>query len=73
MTDIIVIAILTVLVGLAVGYIYKSKKSGKTCIGCPHAGQCGSASHSGGCSGSCSSCGGCGSNHKSADDAQKTE
>ena len=73
MTDMIVIAILVLIAGLAAGYIYKAKKSGKTCIGCPHAGQCGGASHSGGCSGSCSSCSGCSANHKAADDAPKTE
>lgn len=62
MKDLIVIVILAVIVLLAAGYIYKEKKSGKTCIGCPHSGQC--ASHSRGasagkCSGNCGSCGGC--------------
>lgn len=73
MTDIIVIAILILIAGLAAGYIYKAKKSGKTCIGCPHAGQCSSAAHSGGCSGSCGSCGGCGGKHKPSDDTPNTE
>jgi len=64
MKDIIVIVILAVIVLLAAGYIYKAKKSGKTCIGCPHAGQCAAAGHKSGagahqCTGNCGSCGGC--------------
>ena len=44
MTDFIIILILAVIVFLAAGYIYKAKKSGKTCIGCPNSGTCGSCS-----------------------------
>ncbi|MBR5471344.1 MAG: FeoB-associated Cys-rich membrane protein [Oscillibacter sp.] len=51
MTDIIVIAILAVILGAAVGYIYKTKKNGAKCIGCP-AGTCSGACSSG-CSHSC--------------------
>jgi len=40
MQDIIIIAILVLIVGLAAGYIYKAKKSGKKCIGCPDSGSC---------------------------------
>ncbi len=40
MTDIIVIAIVLVIVGLASIYIYKEKKKGKKCIGCPYACSC---------------------------------
>ena len=47
MTDIIVVAVIVVIVGLAGFYVYKAKKSGKKCIGCPD---------SGSCSGACSSC-----------------
>lgn len=36
MEDFIVIALLIVIVGLAAYYIYKAKKSGKKCIGCPY-------------------------------------
>lgn len=48
--DIIVIAILGAIVGGAVGYIIKAKKSGQKCIGCPYSktchGSCGAcASH----------------------------
>lgn len=42
MENIILIAILLIAVGSAVLYIYKSKKQGKACIGCPYAKQCGS-------------------------------
>jgi len=47
MTDIIVIAIIVLILGGAGLYIYKAKKSGKKCIGCPD---------SGSCSGSCGNC-----------------
>ncbi len=40
MKDFIIVAILAVILGLAVYAIYKSKKSGKKCIGCPYSGNC---------------------------------
>lgn len=36
----IVIAVLVVVIGLAARYVYKAKKSGKTCIGCPYCESC---------------------------------
>lgn len=44
--DIAVIGVVAVIVGLALAYIIKAKKSGKKCIGCP----------SGGCDKNCSCC-----------------
>lgn len=44
MVNIIIIALLLVLNGLAIAYIYRSKKKGKTCIGCPYSGSCGKKS-----------------------------
>ena len=41
MEDIIIIAIIALIVGLAALYVYKAKKSGKKCIGCPDSGTCG--------------------------------
>ena len=38
--DIVIIAILLLIVILAGGYVYKAKKSGKKCIGCPDSGSC---------------------------------
>ena len=35
MIDFIIIAILVIIVGLAVYSIYKSKKCGRKCMGCP--------------------------------------
>ena len=35
MTDLIVIAILAVVLGSAIRYMVKAKKSGARCIGCP--------------------------------------
>lgn len=46
MSNIIVIAVLAVILGGAIGYIYKEKKSGTKCIGCPAGKAC-----SGGCGG----------------------
>ena len=40
MTDIIIIAIILVIVGAAIAYIIKAKKSGVKCIGCPSGGKC---------------------------------
>ena len=41
MENIIIIAVVTVIAGLAVAYVYKAKKKGKKCIGCPYGGDCG--------------------------------
>ena len=40
MEDIIIIIIIAAIVLLAGGYIYKAKKSGKKCIGCPEGCSC---------------------------------
>lgn len=49
MTNVIVILILALVLGLAIRYIIKAKKRGAKCVGCP-AGGCG-------CSGNAGSCG----------------
>ena len=51
MENYIIIAVVVLIVVLAGVYVYKAKKSGKKCIGCPD---------SGSCSGNCSCCCGCG-------------
>ena len=52
LVDYIILAIIAGILGLAGWFIYRSKKSGKKCIGCPD---------SGSCSGVCGSCAcGCG-------------
>lgn len=48
MVNFIIIAVVAAIVALAAGYIYKSKKKGVKCIGCPE-----------GCSCASKSCGGC--------------
>ena len=48
--DIIVALVILLIVGGAVAYIIKAKKSGKKCIGCPDSGACCSK---GGCSSCC--------------------
>ena len=50
MTDLIAFAVIACVVGLAARYIYKAKKRGVRCVGCPEGGKC---------SGNCSSCSGC--------------
>lgn len=57
MDSIIIVAILVVIVGLAALYVYKAKKSGKKCIGCPDGGTCGKN-----CGSSCGCGCGCGEN-----------
>ena len=49
--DIIAVAVIVLVVGGAIAYIIKAKKSGQKCIGCPDSKTC-----SGGCSGKCSGC-----------------
>lgn len=61
MENIIIIVIVALIVGLAGFYIYKAKKDGKKCIGCPYGG-CPSKNNA-----SCSC--GCGGN----DENSKTE
>lgn len=51
--DYVIIAVIALIVGGAVAYIIKAKKSGKKCIGCPDSVSCGK---SGGCKGNCSGC-----------------
>ncbi len=41
MTDFLVAAVIALIVGGASLFIYKEKKSGAKCIGCPHAKSCG--------------------------------
>ncbi len=40
--DYIIIAVIAVVVGLAVWYIYRAKRKGQKCIGCPYSCSCGS-------------------------------
>ena len=46
MTDILILLVVAAVVALAGWYVYKAKKSGRKCIGCPDGGCC-----SGSCSG----------------------
>ncbi len=58
--DIIVALIIVLVVGGALAYIIKAKKSGKKCIGCPDSCSCNTKK----CDGSCGCCSG---NDNSAD------
>ena len=59
LTDGIVLLAILLIVGGAVAYIIKAKKSGKKCIGCPDSSFCAS----GGCGGNCSACSSCSSSN----------
>ena len=50
MIDILIILILLAVAGGIILYLYKAKKRGETCIGCPYAKEC--AKKHAGCSGS---------------------
>ena len=47
----IAIGVIALVVGGAIGYIVKSKKTGTHCIGCPNGGKCGGCDGCNGCSG----------------------
>ena len=50
MADFIIGAVVILIVGMAIAYIVREKKSGARCIGCPNAGTCASAKNtSSGC------------------------
>ena len=51
--DYLVLAVVVAGLGLAAWYVYKAKKSGKKCIGCPDSCACSSGNCIGGCSGCC--------------------
>ena len=43
--DIVVIVVIAAIIGCAAFYIYKAKRSGQKCIGCPYSSEC----HGGSC------------------------
>ena len=50
MDNFILVAVLAVIIGAALAYVIKAKKSGVKCIGCPDGAKC---------SGNCSCCSNC--------------
>ena len=40
MINILLIALIAGILGLAGYHVYKEKKAGKTCVGCPYGGNC---------------------------------
>ncbi len=40
MKEIIAVVIIALIIGSAIFYVIKAKKSGKKCIGCPYASNC---------------------------------
>ena len=51
--DVIILLVVGLIVGLAAGYIYKKKKNGGGCIGCPDAKTCGAKGGCAGCGCNC--------------------
>ena len=47
--DLIIVAILVLILGAAAFYVYKTKKKGRKCIGCPSAHTCAYANSTDGC------------------------
>ncbi len=47
MKNLIIILVLLGIIGSIVLYLYRAKKRGENCIGCPYAKQCGGHCHSG--------------------------
>lgn len=41
MKDAIIVLLIVVIAALIICYLYKAKKRGETCVGCPYAKQCG--------------------------------
>lgn len=60
MGDYIILAILVIAIVAIIIYLYRAKKNGQACIGCPHSKQCTSKNNSS-CGGNCSCCSGCSS------------
>jgi len=52
--DFLIIAVVALIVGFVILYIYRAKKKGVKCIGCPDGATC--SGHCGGCNGTCSGC-----------------
>lgn len=50
MENFIVIAVVLVILGCAIGYIVKAKEKGVKCVGCPYAETCGKGTESCSCS-----------------------
>ncbi len=59
MENVIAVIIIVVIIGLAALYIYRAKKSGVKCIGCPYGSECSKNETKGSCGGNCSCCSGC--------------
>jgi len=52
--DILIIALIAGILGMAIRYIVKAKKKGVKCIGCPEGSKC--SGNCAGCSGTCQKC-----------------
>ena len=49
MVNVIAVLVLLVMLAAAGGYVYKAKKSGQKCVGCPYAKECAARRNGCGC------------------------
>ena len=49
MVNVIIILVLAAIVGAAGWYVYKAKKSGQKCVGCPYVKECAARANGCGC------------------------
>ena len=51
MVNVIAALVLLAVLAGAAGYVYKAKKSGQKCVGCPHSKECAARANGCGCKG----------------------
>jgi len=51
MIDFAIVVLVAAIIGVAAGYIVRSRKKGKKCIGCPDSCACSAGNCAGGCTG----------------------
>lgn len=49
MTNLIVVLVLLALIGAAAAYVFRAKKQGQKCIGCPYSKECAARANGCGC------------------------
>ncbi len=70
--DIIIIVAILLVIGGALAYIIRAKRSGRHCIGCPDSKSCSAKSKSSGCNGKCNACScGCNSGLKRSEESNE--
>lgn len=50
MVNMLIILVVALVVGLAAGFVFREKRKGRACVGCPYSGSC--HAHGNGCTNS---------------------